>query len=152
MKKFISITSALLLAILFTACSRPGLEREGISEAQLRAGTWTVDHVEQNQYNNGVLVSSNWIQFGEGEEGGICTFTYTEDGRWIMIDNGEEYEFNYTLEENILETNGGGTWGVREMTDTYLEIVLRGSEVSNPCVYNAEGAVYFLTRSAATKQ
>ncbi len=152
MKKIVFITSTLLLAVIFTACSRPGLEREGTDEAQLRAGAWTVDHVEANQYNNGVLVSSSWVQFGEGEEGGICTFTYTDDSRWVMVDNGEVYEFNYTMEENIIETNGGGTWGVREMTDTYLEITLRGEEVSNPCQFNAEGAVYYLTRTAATKQ
>ena len=152
MKKIVSITSALLLAVIFTACSRPGIERDGIDEAQLRAGDWTVEHVEQNNYNNGVLVSSNWIQFGEGEEGGICTFVYTEEGNWIMTDNGEVYEFKYTLEDNIIETNGGGTWGIREMTDSYMEIVLRGQEISNPCQYNAEGAVYFLTRTAATKQ
>jgi|GEM_PF-2463121 len=147
MKKFAFLASTLLLAIVFTACSRPGIEREGIDEAQLRAGDWSVEHVEQNQYNNGVLVSSDYIQFGEGEEGGVCTFSYTKDSRWIMNDNDEVYEFKYTLDDNILETNGGGTWGIREITDSYMEIVLRGNEVSNPCTYNAEGATYFMTRN-----
>lgn len=147
MKKFAFLASTLLLSIVFTACSRPGVEREGIDEAQLRAGDWSVEHVEQNQYNNGVLTSSEFIQFGEGEEGGVCTFSYTKDSRWVMNDNGEVYEFKYTLEDNILETNGGGTWGIREMTDSYMEIVLRGNEVSNPCSYNAEGATYFMTRN-----
>lgn len=147
MKKIAFLATALLLAVTFTACSSPSIEREGIDEAQLRAGDWQVEHVEQNQYNNAVLVSSDYIQFGEGEEGGVCTFTYTKDSRWVMNDNDEVFEFKYTLEDNILETNGGGTWGIREITDSYMEIVLRGNEVSNPCTYNAEGATYFMTRN-----
>lgn len=133
------------------SCNREEIPTNGVNDAQLRAGVWTVDHVEINQFDNGTLVSSEYVQFGEDKEGGICTFSYT-DKTWTMNDNGNISELSYRIEDNIIYTAGGGTWGVREMTDNTLEMTLRGEEVNNPCQFNAQGAVYYLTRNAATKQ
>lgn len=144
-------TTAFLLAFVLMSCNKEDITSNQIDDAQLRAGTWTVDHVEVNEFNNGTLVSSDYIPFGEGKEGGVCTFDYS-DKTWTMNDNGTVSDFTYRIEDNILYTAGGGTWGIREMSDTQLEMTLRGEEVNNPCQYNAAGAVYYLTRNAATKQ
>lgn len=143
---------AFCLATVMMSCQKEDVSPNPLDEAQLRTGTWVVDHVEINQFDNGNLISSEYIAFGEGEQGGICTFHYG-DKIWTMNDNGAVSEITYRTEDNIIYTAGGGTWGVREMSDTHLEMTLRGEEVNNPCQFNAAGAVYHLTRpAAATRQ
>lgn len=102
-------------------------------------------HVDVNYFDyQGNPTSTERYVFGEGEKNGVCTFEYTSS-RWKMDDNGEIFESTYSVEDDIIETAGGGTWGIRSIDETNLEIVLRG-EAANPCDYNQSGAVYTLTR------
>lgn len=148
MKRITYLTFTLLLTVfVLSSCKKDTpLEEDQFSGAQLRAGTWTVNRVEQNTYENGALAESDVILFGESEEGGICTFAYDENGNWRMNDNGNVFDIPYELEDNIITTEGGGLWGIREMSENYLEMALRGTTNSNPCNYSSTGSVYYLTR------
>lgn len=148
MKRITVLMLPLLLALVaLSSCKKETpLAAEEATVAQLRAGSWAVTRMEQNTFEGGTLVSSDLVLFGEGEAGGLCTFTYGEDGTWVMDDNGEVFQFAYELDDNIINTQGGGQWGIRQMSDTYLELALRGQESYNPCSYGASGAVYYLNR------
>lgn len=150
MKKLTFFALPLLMALVLFSCNKEEDLTPAVDEVQLRAGQWTIDHVEVNYFDNGRLTNSEYIAFGDGTEGGICTFNY--DGEtWTMDDNGEVSEFSYRIEDRVIYTAGGGTWGVRDLTEQRLEMTLRGEEVNNPCQFSAAGAVYYLTRSTATK-
>lgn len=134
---------------LLTSCTRETVEPDNTAKniGLLKDGTWTVEHVDVNFFDyQGNPTGSERVLFGEGQEGGICTFAYSED-LWTMDDNGDIFESNYSMEDDIIYTQGGGTWGIRKIEDTRLEMVLRG-EVANPCDYSQSGAVYTLTRQA----
>lgn len=141
---FVALTGAFL-----SSCTKEDVEQDNTAQnvALLKDGTWTISHVDVNYFDyQGNPTGTERVQFGEGEEGGICTFKYA-DALWTMDDNGEIFEAAYTVDKDIITTEGGGTWGIRRIEDTELEIVLRG-EVSNPCDYSQSGAVYTLTRQA----
>ena len=149
MKRLAFLASMLLMTgLMLTSCKPERIEEEaGFDAAQLRAGTWTIDYVANNNFDGqGNLINSEITQFGEGEVGGICTFHYGEDGVWVLNDNGTEFSSGYRLDGRVIYTDDGGQWGLREMTDTYMEVVQRGTELNNPCAYNVQGAVYYLTR------
>ena len=116
--------------------------------AALQLGTWTVDYVDVNYFDYaGNLTSTNRVEFGDGTEGGICTFTY-KDKMFTLDDNGDIFESGFSVEDNVIYTNGGGTWGLRSKSDTKLEVVLQGAASTNPCDFGASGSVYTLTRQA----
>ena len=142
------VLSLLCTTILFTSCNKEEVTQQSFDDVQLRDGSWTVTQVTANTFDgNGFLVSSEIIPFGEGEIGGICTFVYTEDGKFILTDNGTVYTYGYNLDGRVIYADNGDEWGIRKLNEDQLEVVLRGEEVNNPCAFSASGAVYSLTRS-----
>lgn len=147
--------SFLAMLLLLTGLALSSCQSEDISndaptfdDAQLRAGTWTVDRVIANQFDgDGRIIGSTTILFGEGEDGGICTFHY-ENGKWTMNDNGDIYSSNYTLDGRVINTDGATTWGIRQMSDTQLELALQGDANFDPCAYSISGSVYYLSRGS----
>ncbi len=140
----------LCLSFIVTACgTQEEVENESqFSEAVLRAGTWELNHVDVNSFDQqGNLTDSDRFIFGANTEGGICTFHYSDNSTWTMNDNGEVFTARYSLDDRIIYTEGGGTWGIRTMSDDKMEIVLRGEESLNPCQYTVSGAVYTLSRN-----
>ena len=151
MKRYLFLPLLLLFTgLILTSCNKESLtsSENEFSEVQLKAGTWTVTQVALNQFDSeGYLVSTNIIPFGEGEQGGICTFTYDSNHQFTMVDNGTVFTSKYNLDGRLLNMDNGDEWGIREMSDTHLEVALRGDEVNNPCNYSVSGAVYTLTRN-----
>ncbi len=151
MKKIaISCFPLLFVALLFS-CNKEAIDVPAVDDVQLRSGSWMVDHVEVNYFSGSTLTSSDYIPFGEGTEGGICIFKYDTD-KWTMDDNGEVFEFSYRIEDRVIYTAGGGTWGVRELNEDRLEMTLRGEETNNPCDFSAAGSVYYLTKVSPSNQ
>ncbi|MEM0999783.1 MAG: hypothetical protein AAGN35_22180 [Bacteroidota bacterium] len=138
----------LSISLAFVACNRENVTPDPtFDEVQLREGIWTVDQVTLNSFDGqGFLTSSQIIPFGEGKEGGICTFEYTDDAQFILTDNGNVYTYKINLDGRVLYADNGDEWGIRKLEDNKLEVVLRGEEVNNPCAFSASGAVYSLTR------
>jgi hypothetical protein len=142
------VYTLLLLLIGLSAC-KPEIVAPDQTESNLKmlqGGIWQVKHVDVNYFDfRGNPTGSQRFPFGEGTTGGICTFTYTPT-LWQLDDNGDLFESAYMVNENIIETQGGGTWGIRSIGETNLELVLK-SEAASPCDYNQSGAVYTLTRA-----
>lgn len=152
MKAKIALFPILLLCLsfMFTACnSQKEVEAESqFSEAVLRDGAWQLNHVDVNSFDGqGNLTDSERFLFGAGTDGGICTFHYADNSTWTLNDNGDVFTARYSLDDRIIYTEGGGTWGIRTMSDDKMEIVLRSEETLNPCQYTVSGAVYTLTRN-----
>jgi hypothetical protein len=151
MRRIVSLSFLLLLTgMILTSCNKNKQDDptdESISLDQLRKGAWTIDHVDVNSFDgSGALIGTQRFPFGEGTDGGICTFNYDASNLWTLNDNGDIFTSRYNLDDNIVYTDGGGTWGIRKMTDTDLEIVLRSDNSLNPCNYTVSGAVYTLYR------
>lgn len=139
------------LSFIFTACNTQKediTEDSAFSESVLRNGSWMLNHVDVNSFDlQGNLTNTERFLFGPNTDGGICTFTYGEDKIWTLDDNGEIFTARYSMDDRIVYTEGGGTWGIRKMDDNSLEIVLRSDETLNPCNYTVSGAVYTFTRA-----
>jgi hypothetical protein len=151
MKKLTVLPLLLLLAgFMLTSCQKEAVTPEAsFNDVQLRAGTWTVDHVASNTFDGqGFLVSTDIIPFGEGKEGGICTFDFNQDNVFTLTDNGTVYKYNFELDGRVIYADNGDEWGLRKLDEEKLEIVLRGDVVYNPCQFSSSGAVYYLTRNA----
>jgi predicted small secreted protein len=153
MKRYFAFLSALLLLSGFalTSCNT----QKGVKDAEafdgsiLRAGAWTINHVDVNTFDGqGNLTATQNFPFGEGTEGGICTFEYSNSDLWTLNDNGEIFSARYSVDDRVIYTDGGGTWGLRKMTETSMELVLRSDQSLNPCNYTVNGAVYYLDRAA----
>lgn len=150
MKKLFALPLLLLFAgFMLTSCQKEEVEAtQSFNDVQLRAGTWTVDQVALNTFDGqGFLVNTDIIPFGEGKEGGVCTFHFDENNVFTLFDNGNTYEYNFELDGRVIFADNGDEWGLRELTEDKLEVVLRGDEVFNPCQFSASGAVYYLTRN-----
>jgi hypothetical protein len=152
MKKYFGPLFLLLLfsgMSLLTSCNaNKDLEDEQAFDlAALQSGTWTVDHVDVNSFDTqGNLTGTQQFPFGEGTDGGICTFVYGKNSIWTMNDNGEFFEARYSVDDRVIYTEGGGTWGLRKISATELELVLRSDDAPNPCDYTVTGAVYYLNQ------
>jgi hypothetical protein len=150
MKKLFALPLLLLFAgFMLTSCQKEEVTAgQSFDDVQLRAGTWTVDQVAVNTFDGGgFLISTNIVPFGEGEEGGLCTFNFDDNGVFTLFDNGNTYKYNFELDGRVIFADNGDEWGLRKLDDNKLEVVLRGDEVNNPCQFSASGAVYYLTRN-----
>jgi hypothetical protein len=153
MKRNIAFLSLLLLftGLFLTSCDKNKEIKDANSfdVSVLREGTWTINHVDVNTFDGqGNLVSTQNFPFGTGTEGGICTFTFDQNSLWTLNDNGELFTARYSVDDRVIYTEGGGTWGLRQMSENSLELVLRSDETLNPCQYTVSGAVYYLDRNS----
>ncbi len=151
MKRSFAFLFALVLLSGFalTSCNRnEDLQDDNSFDlAALRSNVWAVDHVDVNTFDvQGNLTATEKYPFGEGTEGGICTFTYDKDDVWTLNDNGEKFTARYSIDDRVIYTEGGGTWGLRKLSDNSLELVLRSDQTLNPCDYTVSGAVYYLNK------
>lgn len=154
MKRQLAFLSILLLlsGIALTSCTK-NKEVEDPNKfdvSTLRKGSWTINHVDVNTFDGaGNLVATQNFPFGDGTDGGICTFTYDVSETWTLNDNGEIFTARYSVDDRVIYTDGGGTWGLRALSDSKLELVLRTDQTLNPCQYTVSGAVYYLERDAS---
>jgi hypothetical protein len=150
MKRIAFFALSLALMSLTLVSCKPEEVKPDETAANLQAiqGVWTVDHVDVNYFDYlGNLSSTDRVDFGENTEGGLSTFSFVD--KLIAIDdNGDIFESGFTVEDNVIYTDGGGTWGLRSKSDTKLEVVLQASASTNPCSVGSSGSVYTLTRSA----
>lgn len=130
----------------FTSCSvKEKLDDNSFDLAALRSNVWAVDHVDFNTFDTqGNLVGTEKYPFGEGTNGGICTFTYDKDNIWTLDDNGEIFTTCYSIDDRMIYTDGGGTWELRKLNENNLELFLRSDQTFYSRNYAVSGAVYYL--------
>ena len=149
MKRQLSFLAALLILSGFalTSCNtqKEVEDANSIDLTVLRSSVWAIDHVDVNSFDTqGALIATEKYPFGAGTEGGICTFKYDESNMWTLNDNGEVFTARYSVDDRVIYTEGGGTWGLRKLDANSLEVVLRSDQSLNPCDYTVNGAVYYL--------
>lgn len=152
MRRHLAFLTALLFLSGFalTSCNtqKEVEDANSIDLSALRASTWSIDHVDVNTFDTqGALISTEKFPFGAGTDGGICTFKYDDANLWTLNDNGEVFSARYSVDDRVIYTEGGGTWGLRKLDGNNLKLVLRSDQSLNPCDYTVNGAVYYLNRA-----
>lgn len=150
MRKIASYSFVLLLCAFFmTSCNKENISNEEFADyPEMANGLWQVGKKISYTFDNqGNVTSMGETRFGEHTPRGECSFEFTDQGTFTMVDRGELETMSYTIEDNVINLSNGSSFGIRSITENNLELVISASEEINPCVWTVAGDVLELSRS-----